>query len=35
MVIASNPGDSDDPIVTSGNCPLRFDFAQCDHLKML
>lgn len=32
MVIASNPDDSNDPIVTSGNCLLHFDFGQRDHL---
>lgn len=35
MVIASNPDDSNDPIVTSGNCLFHFDFAQRDHLKKL
>lgn len=30
MVIASNPDDSNDPIVASGNCLPHFDFAQCD-----
>lgn len=33
MVIASNPDDSNDPIVTSGNCPPHFDLAQRGHLK--
>lgn len=35
MVIASNPNDSNDLIVTSGNRPLHFDFALCDHLRKL